>query len=100
MRLKAAKKKFAQSKCIILHSLHKLHKKRARKTFIVQDDFKVKFHSHKLNPSLVHELLVVFGLSKLNSNWTTITNGVGNKPIKNANICPCDSAGFEHDFVH
>ena len=22
------------------------------------------------------------------------------KPIKNAYICPCDSAGFEHDIVH
>ena len=37
-------KKFAQSKCIILH------KKRARKTFIVQADLKVTFHTHKLNP--------------------------------------------------
>ena len=37
-------KKFAQSKCIILH------KKRARKTFIVQADLKITFHTHKLNP--------------------------------------------------
>ena len=29
-----------------------------------------------------------------------MTNRIRNKPIKNANICPCHSAGFEHDFVH
>ena len=35
MRLKAAKKKFAQSRCTILHALHKLRKKRARKASVV-----------------------------------------------------------------
>ena len=49
----SGKKKFAQSECIRLHALHKLRKKRARKTFIVQADFKVTFHTHKFNPSLV-----------------------------------------------
>ena len=33
-RLKAAKKKFAQSKCRILHALHKLRKKRAEKPLL------------------------------------------------------------------
>ena len=46
-----------------------------------------------------HELLVVFGMSTLNSHRTN------HKPRKklanqNAYICPCDSAEFEHDIVH
>ena len=66
----SGKKKFGQSKCIILHALRKLRNKRARKTFIVQADLKVRFHTHKAQSVSCHELLVVFGLSKLNSNWT------------------------------
>ena len=45
MRLEAAKQNFAQSKCIILDALHKLLKKRARKTAVVQADSKVTFHT-------------------------------------------------------
>ena len=46
-----------------------------------------------------HELLVVFGLSTLNSNRT---NHKSRKKLanQNADICPCHSAGFEHDIVH
>ena len=39
------KKKIAQSKCRIPHALHKLRKKRARKTSIAQADSKVTFHT-------------------------------------------------------
>ena len=46
-----------------------------------------------------HELLVVFGLSTLNLNRTN-HKPRKKKPIKNAYICPCDSAEFEHDIVH
>ena len=38
-------KKIAQSKCRILHALHKLHKKRARKSCVVQTDCKVTFQT-------------------------------------------------------
>ena len=46
-----------------------------------------------------HELLVVFGLSTLNLNRTN-HKPRKKKPIKNAYICACDSAEFEHDIVH
>ena len=54
-------KKIAQSKCRILHALYKL----------IQADSVVTFRTY--NPELnlsCHELLVVFGLSTLNSNHT------------------------------
>ena len=53
VRLKVAKEKFAQSECIILHALHKLCKKRARKTSIVQADSKVTFLTITTSVSLV-----------------------------------------------
>ena len=46
-----------------------------------------------------HELLVVFGLSTLNSHRTN-HKPRKEKPFKNASVCPCDSAEFEHDIVH
>ena len=47
-------KKIAQSKCRILHALHKLRKKRARKTSVAQTDYtKVTFHTITSSVSLV-----------------------------------------------
>ena len=52
---------------MILHALHKLHKKRARNTSVVQADSKVTFHTITSSVSLVmSELLVVLGLSTIN----------------------------------
>ena len=54
------------------------------------------------NPELnlsCHELLVVFGLSTLNSSHTYHKLRITNWRIKNANICPCDSQ-FEHRIAH
>ena len=65
------KKKFAQSKCRILHALHKLRKKRLIKTSIVQAHSKVTFHTITSSIRVFcHELSVVFGLSTLDSNRT------------------------------
>jgi len=78
----------------------KLRKKRARKTSIFQADSKVTFHTVTSSIRLFcHELLVVFGQSTLNSHRTN-HKPRKKKPIKNAYICPCDSAEFEHDIVH
>ena len=63
MILKATKNIIAQSKCRILHALHELRKKRARKTSVVQADSTVTFHTITSSTSL-------FGLSTLNSNRT------------------------------
>ena len=50
-------KKIAQSKCRILHALHKLRKKRARKTSVAQTDYsKVTFHTITSSVSLVTTL--------------------------------------------
>ena len=76
-RLKAAKKKFAQSKCRILHALHKLRKKRARKTSVVQmqTDSKVTFHTITSSISLVttNKLCLAFQhliqIGRLITNW-------------------------------
>ena len=47
-------RKIAQSKCRILHPLHKLRKKRARKTSVAQTDLsKVTFHTITSSVSLV-----------------------------------------------
>ena len=45
-------------------------------------------------------VLVVFGLSTLNSNRTNhkLRKKLANQ--KGRHICPWDSAGFEHDIVH
>ena len=63
-------KKFAQSKCIILHALHKPSKKRTRKTSTVQADSRSRSTLSQARSAACHELLVVFGLSTLNSNRT------------------------------
>ena len=47
------------------------------------------FHTIKL--CLARQYLIQIGL---------IPHSVRNLPITNANKCPCDSAGFEHDIVH
>ena len=67
-------KDFAQSTCRILHALRKPSRKRARKTSIVQADSRSR--STQARSDTCHELLVVFGLSTLNSNRTN------NKPRK------------------
>ena len=61
MILKALKTIIAQSKCRILHALHELRKKRARKTSVLQADSKVAFHTITSSISL-------FGLSTLRTN--------------------------------
>ena len=74
---KRQKKKFARSKCSwILHALHKLRKKRTRKTSVVQADW-LRSHftlsqaqSFLSQTTLYIYILVVFGLSTLNSNLT------------------------------
>ena len=95
------KKTFAQSKCGLLHALHKLCKKRARKTFIVQADSKVTFHTitSSDNPTVVTSYQLGLASHRL-IPFGRIANRVRNQPIKNTNICPCDSVGFEHDIVH
>ena len=53
VRLKA-EKKIPQSKCRILHALHKLRKKRARKTSVAQTDYSnVPFTLSRAQVSLV-----------------------------------------------
>ena len=47
------KKQFGQSKCRILHALHKLRKKRAGNASVVQGDSTVKFHIITSSISLV-----------------------------------------------
>ena len=49
----SGEKKISQSKCRILHALHKLCKKRARKTYVVLADSKVTFHAITSSVSLV-----------------------------------------------
>ena len=61
MILKASTNIIAQSKCRILHALHELRKKRARKTSVLQADSKVAFHTITSSISL-------FGLSTLRTN--------------------------------
>ena len=61
MILKASKNVIAQSKCRILHALHELRKKRAKKTSVLQADSKVTFHTITSSISL-------FGLSTLRTN--------------------------------
>ena len=70
MRDSGWQKKFAQSKCRILHALHKLRKRRARKTSIAQADSKVTFHTITSSIRRLSRAIVVFGLSTLNSNGT------------------------------
>ena len=63
--------KFAQ--CRILHALHKLHKKRATKTTVVQADSSITLIALSKAQSPFSQAiykLVVFGLSMLNSNQT------------------------------
>ena len=73
---KRQKKKFARSKCRILHALHKLRKKRTRKTSVVQADWLRSHFTLSQAQSLLSQtilyiyILVVFGLSTLNSNLT------------------------------
>ena len=50
---KSGETKFAQWKCRIHHALHKLRKKIARKTSVVQADSKAAFHTIKSSISLV-----------------------------------------------
>ena len=69
-------KDFAQSKCRILHALRKPRRKRARKSSIVQADSRSRSTLSQVRSDTCHELLVVFGLSTLNSNQTN------NKPHK------------------
>ena len=64
-------------------------------------------HYHKLMQSLLSQtilyiyILVVFGLSTLNSNLTNHKLQCKKiKLIKNANICPCNPEGFKHDIGH
>ena len=52
VRLKGAKKN-ARSKYRILYALHKLHKKKTRKTSVVQANTKVTFHTITSSISLV-----------------------------------------------
>ena len=61
MILRASENIIAQSKCRILHALHELRKKRARKTSVLQADSKVAFHTITSSISL-------FGLSTLRTN--------------------------------
>ena len=87
-------KKFARSKCRLLHALHKLRKKRARKTSVVQSDSTVTLHTITSLISLVANyiyILVVFGLSTLNSNWTTqkLCKKLANQKRQHMSLRPC-----------
>ena len=61
MILKASTNIIAQSKCRILHALHELRKKRARKTSVLQADSKVAFHT-------ITNSICLFGLSTVRTN--------------------------------
>ena len=87
------------SKRQILHALHKLRQQGARKTSIVQADSKVTFHTITSSIRLLSRAISLFGLSTLNSHRTN-HKPRKKKPFKNASVCPCDSAEFEHDIVH
>ena len=117
-------------KCRILHPIHNLRKKRAKKTPVAQTDYsKVTFHttlraealrssqishlSRKIEgPLLAGQFHTITSSVSLVTSCQLclafqhliqiglITNCVRNQPIKNADICPCNSAGFEHDIVH
>ena len=99
VRLGAAKKIFAQSKCMILHVLHKLRKKRARNTSVVQADPEVTFHTITSSVSLVMSYQSCWACQHL-IKIRLITSCIKKQPIKNADVCPCDSAGIEHNNVH
>ena len=82
------------SKCRLLHALHKLRKKRARKTSVVQSDSTVTLHTITSLISLVANyiyILVVFGLSTLNSNWTTqkLCKKLANQKRQHMSLQPC-----------
>ena len=71
VRLKAAKKiKIAQSKCRILHALLKLRKREQEKPLFFKLTLRSRFTLSKTQSVSCHELLVMFGLSTLNSNRT------------------------------
>ena len=87
-------KKIAHSNCRILHALHKSCKKRARKTSVVQSDSTVTLHTITSLISLVANYiytLVVFGLSTLNSNWTTqkLCKKLANQKRQHMSLRPC-----------
>ena len=72
MILKASKNIIAQSKCRILHALHELRKKRARKTSVLQADSKVTFHT-------ITSSICLFGLSTLRTNHKLCKKKLANR---------------------
>ena len=66
----SGKKKFAQSKCRILHALHKLRKREQEKPLLFQLTLRSRFTLSQAQSVSCHELLVVYGQSTLNSNRT------------------------------